>query len=106
MLQPCCVARSYIEVVVYAFLQVPRALREGPRFQAMLPAFAGHKPAGKEEGDKRCGRHVSADDSMAAAAIEKMRADALPFQAVSDPEFHRADGEACLWTAPASSPPL
>lgn len=72
--------------------QIHRTLREGPRYQAMIPAYIAKQPQYVEEQDKRRGRKTEAMDVMAAAPIEKMRADQLPFDAVSDPEFHRSDG--------------
>lgn len=58
----------------------------------MIPAYVAKQPKYVEEQDKRRGRRTEPLDVMAAAPIEKMRADQLPFDAVSDPEFHRSDG--------------
>ena len=68
------------------------ALREGPRYQAMIPAFASAQPPGQEDDDKRRGRRVDSADVLNAATIEKIKADQLPFDAVADAEFHRSDG--------------
>ena len=72
--------------------QTYRTLREGPRYQATIPAYVAQQPKYVEDQDKRRGRRTEPMDVMAAAPIEKMRADQLPFDAVSDPEFHRSDG--------------
>ncbi|KAK9812437.1 hypothetical protein WJX73_010562 [Symbiochloris irregularis] len=67
-------------------------LREGQRYQATIPPFLAPQPKYGEDQDKRRGRKTEPIDVMSAAPIEKMRADQLPFDAVSDPEFHRSDG--------------
>ena len=68
-------------------------LREGPRYQAMIPAYVGGKPYGTESEDKRKGRGVQTAEVLEKTQEEKRRADALPFDAVADAEFHRPDGE-------------
>lgn len=80
-------------------MQATPQLREGPRYQAMIPLWLALKPPGREQDDKRHGRLVTATEVLGVLPLEKIRADALPFDAVADAEFHRPDGvapPACL----------